>query len=94
MAARAGTGMAAADQDRADQAAQAALWNLSKHPLAVVLVTGLAGWLVWLTLAVSDLKTGQVRMETGISARLDQLAADTAENRALLLELLERRATD
>ena len=78
--ANAEAGMTVAEQKRAERAAQAALWNLSKHPVAVLVIAGLAGALSWLALGVSELKTGQavqaeqlVRIESGINERLLEL---------------------
>ena len=51
----------------------------------------------WLAVGVSDLKTGLARIEAtqaAQSAMLDRLDAGIAENRALLLKLLEGRGGD
>ena len=78
--------MTAIDHDRieyaADRAARAALWDLSKHPLLLLVISSVGGalvWaLVWLTLGVSDLKATLARVEAVQAAQGEQQAAQGA----------------
>ena len=81
-------GMIPIEQQRAERAAQAALWKLSRHPLVVAAFTGLLaalGGLLAMSLVImgslADLRVGQavqaeqlVRIEAVLSARLDTQA--------------------